>query len=793
MKRILATAAIIMCVTAVTASAGDLKFTPEGGGKWIFCNNPEGIKNSDLMNDEENPSVYIMNNENLEPDLYDFLICHINTTDTDGGYGVGQNIEIDVEITAEQDSVLTINKAFFETPADSAFIYSDGTWAKEMNKVGCLNGFASFIGVDFAERNGSWLYEAQEYEPVTVNLKKGDTIWLSGYMDNYSVVCPNKPVQILGEISLTEGMIDFNVAAFRSGEALGDRSGFNPDAAFGQYAYTRTQKGIADSLPKVNVELEYTIDNTVKDGDYFENKVFNQYKPDGYVTDAWCSHLNPQDDIWSKDIAVENDLLKMYYTDDTKLDYYGKNVKNSVKNNIWQFDPFHSDTTYYGGTATWYNEEDYVPNYDLSVNRSNQGYGCSMGNYCVTESYNLKVSNVTDKDRYFEYEAETISNLAVYVEDENGKHSGLLKGETNPAQKNVLASVKIPANSVKEFTVNVILPINYVGGIKNCFKVSGSSSIEKYYEDFLDEPRAKTGPVTAGIVAEQVQEELPQEVKDIIRGNYNCYELIETNDGYMMRWFKWDGSPYYYTSQWDRVKTIYYLDKDYNIVDKYVPEILIKLALYYDGNYYIENAEGNRFKSSDGQVWESYNHRMPLPEITFDNSKPSQWALEEVEKAYILDVVPYSFKDVLVYTDNMTRENFCDILASMLELKDKLPQTSIKTFSDTDNTNVSRLYHANIVSGYEDGTFRPDSSITRQEAAVMLARTAEYLGFAGKSVSVDSIYADDELIADWAKNAVYQMNGINVMSGVGENKFDPDGNYTNEQSIATVLRLYNEI
>lgn len=791
-KKIIMVAAV-MCAMTITASAGDLTFTPEGGGKWIFCNNPEGIRNCDLMNDSENPSTYIMNNENLEPDLYDFLICHINTTDTDGGYGVGQNIEVDIEITAVEDSEITINKAFFETPTDSAFIFGDGTWAKEMHKVGCLNGFASFLGVDLAERNGAWLYEAQDYEPVTINLKKGETVWLSDYMDDYKMVCPNKPVQIMGEVELTEGMMNFNVAAFRSGEEVGDRSSFNPEADFGEYAYTRTQKGIADSLPKVNVELEYKIDNTVKDGDYFENKVFNQYKPDGYVTDAWCSHLNPQDDIWSKDIAVENDLLTMYYKDDTKLDYYGSKVKDSLKNNIWTFDPFHSDTTSYQGTATWFNAEDYMPNYDLSVNRSNQGYGCSMGNYCVTESYNLKVSNVTNRDRYFEYEAETISNIAVYVEDENGKHSGLLKGETSAAERNVLASVKIPANSEKEFTVNVVLPINYVGGIKNRFKVSEKSSIDKYYEDFLSEPRAQEGPITTGVLAEEVKDKLPQSVKDIIRGNYNCYELVETDDGYMMRWLEWDGSPYYYTAQWDRVKTIYYLDKNYNIVDKYVPEIITRLALYYDGYYYIENAEGNRFKSADGQNWESYNHRMPLPEISFNNSVPSKWAESEVERAYIIDIVPYEFLNKLSYKYDMKRETFCDILASMLELKDMLPPEGEGHFSDTDNTNVLKLCGAKIINGYDDGTFRPDGSITRQEAAAMLYRTAKYLGYKDKEISPDRVFSDDASIAEWAKDAVYQMNLSNIMFGFGGGMFAPENNYTNEQSIATVLRLYDAV
>ena len=88
MKKILAII-VLLCALGVSASAADMTFTPEGEGKWIYCNNPEAIRNQDLMNSDDNPPSYIMNNENLEPDLYDFLICHINYTDSNGGFGGG--------------------------------------------------------------------------------------------------------------------------------------------------------------------------------------------------------------------------------------------------------------------------------------------------------------------------------------------------------------------------------------------------------------------------------------------------------------------------------------------------------------------------------------------------------------------------------------------------------------------------------------------------------------------------------------------------------------------------------
>lgn len=790
MKKILIIAAIL-CIFGIGANAADLNFTPEGGGKWIFCNNPEALKNRDLMNSGDNPPSYIMNNENLEPDLYDFILCHINHTSTRNDYGAGYNIELDIELTAVEDSEITINKVSFETPEDEAFIYSNGTWAKEMNKVGCIHGLASFLGVNLAELNGAWLYEAEEYEPVTVEIKQGETIWLSEFIDNYSTVAYGKPVQVMGEIAVNSGKMNMNVAAFKAGEELRDRSGFDPNAKFGEYTYTRTQKGVADSLPKVSVNAEYTIGKMTKNGERMPNKVFNQYEPEGYVTETWCTHLSPQDDIWSKTIAVQSDLLPMTYPDESKKTYYGSKVSEKDKDGVWIWDPYHSDTAAYPGTSTWYKADRYEPNYHLSVKRGNEGYACSIGNYAVTETYNLKVKNTSDADRYFEYVVETAANVAVFVEDEEGKHSGYVKGEHDTATRDVMASVKIPANGEKEFSFNIVLPINYVGGIRNSFVVSDTKSTGKTYEDYLKEPRAAKGPLIAGIPVSEVKDEISQEVKEITDGNYDRYELIKSDNGYMLRWTAWDSCPYYYTANWDKVKTIYYLDENYKLVDKYRFDSLICFALFSDGQYYVQDAGGNCFKSYDGQSWEAYSGRMPLPSVEFNNDMPSLWAKSELERAYMLGAAPYELKDKLIYEGNMTRETFCYVLSTMLGLKGELPEEGEVKFSDTESRSVSRLANAGIISGYTDGTFRPKNPITREEAAMLLYQAAKYLDCYLYDEEYD--YADKSDISDWAKNAVYSMNNAGIMTGMDENKFEPKRNYTNEQSIATIMRLYDAV
>lgn len=54
---------------------------------------------------------------------------------------------------------------------------------------------------------------------------------------------------------------------------------------------------------------------------------------------------------------------------------------------------------------------------------------------------------------------------------------------------------------------------------------------------------------------------------------------------------------------------------------------------------------------------------------------------------------------------------------------------------------------------------------------------------------------DENYFAGWAKNAIYSVAAIKsgdtyVMTGTGNGKFSPEMNYTREQAIATMWRLF---
>ncbi len=189
----------------------------------------------------------------------------------------------------------------------------------------------------------------------------------------------------------------------------------------------------------------------------------------------------------------------------------------------------------------------------------------------------------------------------------------------------------------------------------------------------------------------------------------------------------------------------------------------------------------------------------------------SDWAKPEIEKAAACNLLPYELASK--YTRNITRKNFCDLIYRLVatefspdsdsrwgqwsaidnviyerQLSNKLNSVS---FSDCTDDKIKFLSAAGIINGMGDGTFAPDASITREQAAAILCRTAEFLENKTMPTAAIHSYADKDDISDWAETSVACMNAMGIMKGVSETEFSPKGNYTIEQAIATMIRLYN--
>lgn len=106
---------------------------------------------------------------------------------------------------------------------------------------------------------------------------------------------------------------------------------------------------------------------------------------------------------------------------------------------------------------------------------------------------------------------------------------------------------------------------------------------------------------------------------------------------------------------------------------------------------------------------------------------------------------------------------------------------------------VAKAYEYGIVQGYEDGTFRPNQTMTREEAIVMIARVMKWTGLNANAGDMDattalSAFPDDSTVSSWAKQAVLVALNHGLIQG-RDAGLNPDSPITRAETSAIVERV----
>ncbi|GIP30809.1 Ig-like domain-containing protein [Paenibacillus sp. J2TS4] len=164
------------------------------------------------------------------------------------------------------------------------------------------------------------------------------------------------------------------------------------------------------------------------------------------------------------------------------------------------------------------------------------------------------------------------------------------------------------------------------------------------------------------------------------------------------------------------------------------------------------------------------------------------WAKSNIKRAAAKGIVSGYPDGTFRPNHPVTRAEFTVMLFGALQLEE---EGSTLTFTDQDQIGiwakqtVAKAVKAGIVSGYGDGSFRPNAQITRAEMAVMIARALK-LPLNANTVAG---FTDDESIPQWAKGAVEAIRGIGIVDGRGGNRFVPNEKATRAEAAVILLRM----
>lgn len=182
----------------------------------------------------------------------------------------------------------------------------------------------------------------------------------------------------------------------------------------------------------------------------------------------------------------------------------------------------------------------------------------------------------------------------------------------------------------------------------------------------------------------------------------------------------------------------------------------------------------------------------PLSTQPTGGPQVSDWAKEQVSKAAETGLVPDSLGSD--YRVSVTRAQFAATAVKLYEAMSgqKAPAAGESPFTDTSDPAVIQAQALGIVSGVGDGKFAADALVTREQAAAMLSRVYTKLGGNIPEVA-DTTFADNGKVSGWAKDAVAFMADKGIVSGVGDNSFDPLGNASIEQALVIALRMFDNL
>ncbi|MFF2089517.1 S-layer homology domain-containing protein [Paenibacillus sp. NPDC058174] len=168
------------------------------------------------------------------------------------------------------------------------------------------------------------------------------------------------------------------------------------------------------------------------------------------------------------------------------------------------------------------------------------------------------------------------------------------------------------------------------------------------------------------------------------------------------------------------------------------------------------------------------------------NDIAGHWAEKEIQASAALGWVNGYPNGTFLPNRAVTRAEFAVMLSKVLHLPaaQSLPFKDANSIPNWAAAAIASAAQAGILNGYEDRTFRPSVNITREEAAVMIAKAAGLT-----SANASTSFADDAQIAGWARDWVAAAAEAKLVQGQAGNAFRPQASTTRAEAVVLLQRL----
>ena len=179
-------------------------------------------------------------------------------------------------------------------------------------------------------------------------------------------------------------------------------------------------------------------------------------------------------------------------------------------------------------------------------------------------------------------------------------------------------------------------------------------------------------------------------------------------------------------------------------------------------------------------------------------AKYSSWFAPYYKEMQELGILPSSFTSGDL-TATITRGEMCELAVVAFEkatgnVIDELERTDY--FTDTTDKNILKAYEYGIVSGYPDGSFQPNKTLTRQEFFKIIQNFCEAAAYTSTRSKDLSAFADSGSIGSWAREAAQLCVSNAFVDGTktGSSYYlRPTAGASRQEAMVMFLRAYKDV
>ncbi len=179
-------------------------------------------------------------------------------------------------------------------------------------------------------------------------------------------------------------------------------------------------------------------------------------------------------------------------------------------------------------------------------------------------------------------------------------------------------------------------------------------------------------------------------------------------------------------------------------------------------------------------------------ELPFKDVAPGDWFYDAVLDVWQRGAMLGQSNEIFAPNKNMTRAELVTLLSRIADADLSAP--TVSGFSDVKGTEwyaacVLWAADAGLVRGYENGTFKAENQITRQELAALFVRLLKYIKLDIVDNDPADSFADADSISGWAFADVEALRITGLVRGDKNGNFNPKSSSTRAEVATMVSRL----